>query len=284
MDKSNIEILIADDSSTQLEFLRHHLEKEGYFVVAARNGKDALEAISRNKPDLIVSDIVMPVMSGYDLCSAVKNDKLLRDIPVILLTTLSDTADIVRGLECMVDYYITKPYDTKHLLSQIELILSTPLSNRYSANLMDISFQSENASRSLKADPQRLVNLLFSTYENAVHINRNLMKLELKRREINEELDLKIKELNDYQRELDLHNVELKKIQFELVESQKKYKDLFDFAPVGYCIFDKDMIVTSINMSATDKLHLKKSEIINTDFTNYIWEQDKAEFLSILKK
>ncbi|HEY7986663.1 MAG TPA: response regulator, partial [Methylophilaceae bacterium] len=88
--KSNIEILIAEDSKTQAEQLRHLLEENGYVVRMATNGLLALESIRQQKPTLVISDVVMPELDGYGLCRAIKADEALDDIPVILMTSLTD--------------------------------------------------------------------------------------------------------------------------------------------------------------------------------------------------
>src|SRR5450756_2825778 len=96
----SLDILIAEDSRTQADLLGFLLEQHGYRVTIAANGKQALEAAQAQKPTLVISDIVMPEMDGYELCKAIKSDEKLKDIPVILVTTLSDPQDVIRGLEC----------------------------------------------------------------------------------------------------------------------------------------------------------------------------------------
>src|ERR1700748_2858986 len=93
-------VLIAEDSLTQARRLQYILEQQGYRVVAAINGRAALECARRERPALIISDAVMPEMSGYELCHEVKHDAELADVPVVLVTTLSDPHDVIRGLEC----------------------------------------------------------------------------------------------------------------------------------------------------------------------------------------
>src|ERR1700716_183451 len=94
-----VEILIAEDSPTQVQQLQHILEQQGYHVTPTANGRQALEAAQRRKPTLIISDVVMPEMDGYELGRRVKSDSSLSDIPIILVTTLSDPQDVIRGLE-----------------------------------------------------------------------------------------------------------------------------------------------------------------------------------------
>src|SRR5712692_6573170 len=97
---NGVEILIAEDSPTQAQQLKHLLEERGHAVTVAADGKQALEAAHTRKPALIVSDIVMPGMDGYALCKRVKSQEKLKDVPVILMTSLSSPEDVIKGLEC----------------------------------------------------------------------------------------------------------------------------------------------------------------------------------------
>src|ERR1700681_1818210 len=117
-------ILIVEDSSTQAEKLRHLLEEDGYRVTAAATGTQARLAAHREKPALILSDIVMPEMDGYAFCKAVKSDDHLKDVPVILMTSLSSAGDVVKGLQCGADNFIRKPYENIYLLARIRYALA----------------------------------------------------------------------------------------------------------------------------------------------------------------
>jgi two-component system cell cycle response regulator len=111
-------VLIVEDSLTQAMLLTHLLEENGYEVTRAASGKEALAFLAGQRPDLIMSDIVMPEMDGYELTAAIKQNAQLADIPVILLTQLSDPEDVIHGLEAKVDFYLTKPYDETFLLAR----------------------------------------------------------------------------------------------------------------------------------------------------------------------
>ena len=115
-------ILIAEDSPTQAENLRHFLEQHGYQVSAAKNGREALEMMARHKPNLLISDIVMPEMDGYELCQFIRSDPNLKDLPVVFLTVLSDPADIMKSLECGADGFIVKPFKEESLLERLRLM------------------------------------------------------------------------------------------------------------------------------------------------------------------
>src|SRR3989304_6932891 len=119
----NSEILIVEDSLTQREQIRHLLEAPGFTGKSATNGKQALQQLRKPQPALVISDIVMPEMDGYTLCGEMKSDSSLRDIPVILLTSLASPEDIIKGLQCGADNFIKKPFNEKYLLSRVEYIL-----------------------------------------------------------------------------------------------------------------------------------------------------------------
>ncbi len=123
--KNNVEILIAEDSATQVELLKHLLEDHGYTAAVASNGKQALAMTRKRKPALVISDIVMPEMDGYELCKAIKSAEELRNIPVLLLTSLADSEEILKALECGADNFVRKPYDDKRILQQIEYVLTS---------------------------------------------------------------------------------------------------------------------------------------------------------------
>ena len=119
--------LIADDSRIQAKILEYNLLRAGFRVHTALDGAQGLELALQEKPHIIISDIEMPKMSGYEFCRAVKNSPQLRDVPVILLSTLSEAEDIFKGLESGADNYVTKPYDPQYLLGRVESLLLSPL-------------------------------------------------------------------------------------------------------------------------------------------------------------
>ena len=167
-------ILIAEDSRTQAEQLNFLLEQHGYQVTVAANGKQALLAAQAQKPTLIISDVMMPEMDGYELCKAIKSDEKLKDIPVILVTTLSDAQDVMRGLECGADNFIRKPYDERYLLSRIEYLLMNLELRKNQKMQMGVEIDLGGQKHFITAERQQILDLLISTYEQAVHINNEL--------------------------------------------------------------------------------------------------------------
>ncbi len=170
----DVEILIAEDGATQAEFLRCILEEKHYIVTTAGNGQLALTAARARKPALIISEIVMPEMDGYALCNAIKTDAALRDVPVILVTTLSDSDDVVRGLECGADNFIRKPYEAQYLLARVEQVLMTREIRRQQTSTAGVEIDLGGRRHFISADRQQILDLLISTYEQAIHINSEL--------------------------------------------------------------------------------------------------------------
>ena len=171
---NHIEILIAEDSSTQAERLRHLLEESGYAVTVAHDGRQALEAARQKKPTLVISDIVMPEMDGYQLCKAIKADETLRDIPVILVTSLSSSHDVVRGLECGADNFIRKPYDEKNLIQRVRYILANRALRKGEKTQLGLEIELGGQRHLITAERQQILDLLISTYEEAVRLNTDL--------------------------------------------------------------------------------------------------------------
>ncbi len=196
-----IDVLIAEDSRLQARMLHKKLEQAGYAVRWAENGKIALEMTRQQRPTLIISDIEMPEMSGYEFCQAVKSDPELRSIPLMLLSTLSEPEDIIRGLHVGADNYVTKPYDTDYLLSRMEDLLSTPLGQDDDpAQVLDVKLAGK--SYQVKAGTQQVLNLLVSTFENAVAKNNELIRS-------NEELSLARDQLTQWNKELERLNARM---------------------------------------------------------------------------
>ncbi len=171
----SISILIAEDSRVQARLLEGKLEQAGYQTVIAENGAVALERIRQQRPDLVITDIEMPEMTGYELCHAIKTDAAFRSIPVILLSTLSDPQDVIEGLRSGADNYVTKPYDPDYLLARVRDLLATPVTDEH-PNHEQLNVHLGGKDFSIQAGRQQVLNLLISTFENAVEKNRELMR------------------------------------------------------------------------------------------------------------
>ena len=193
-----VEILIAEDSPTQAQQLQYILEQQGYNVVITANGRLALEAVQRRKPTLIISDVVMPEMDGYELCRRIKSDSGLSDIPIILVTTLSDPEDVIRGLECRADNFILKPYDERHLLSRVQYVLVNCEARRAEHTGMGVEIFFNGHKHFITADRLQILNLLLSTYEAAIQRNKELSLAQHVSKNLNVSLEAANKELEAF--------------------------------------------------------------------------------------
>ena len=204
-----VEILIVEDSPTQAERLRRLIQSMRYRARVAGNGRLALEAIRENKPHLVLSDIVMPEMDGYTLCRAIKSDPELRDIPVILVTSLMDPKDIIRGIECGADNFIRKPYAEDYLLNRIGHMLMNQKLRRNQNMEIGIALYLGEQKHFINAERQQILDLLISTYEQAVQVNSELQARERQVIELNMRLANHAGELETINREIALKNLEL---------------------------------------------------------------------------
>lgn len=197
----NTKVLIVEDSPTQLEQLRYILEKEGYDVSAAKNGLNALEVLKHTKPELIISDIMMPELDGYALCEQVKKNPETKDIPIVLLTNLSDPQDVIRGLQSGADNFLTKPYNETFLLSRIRYILiNKEIRQNSLSSDMGMAIVFGGKKYFINSDRMQIIDLLLSTYENAIQKNKELIDVNKQLVSMHNELEtknLQLQKLNE---------------------------------------------------------------------------------------
>lgn len=171
------EILVVEDSLTQAKRLERLLEAHGYAVRVARSGTEGLAAAKIRKPSVVLTDVVMPEMDGFDMCRQIKEDETLREVPVVLLTALSDPRDVIRGLQCGADNFLTKPYEEEYLLQRIHHILANRELRRAGHAQMTVEVVFAGQRHVLNADRIQIIDLLLSTFEAAVLQNNQLAKL-----------------------------------------------------------------------------------------------------------
>lgn len=173
--KTSIHILIAEDSPTQAQHLCWILEDEGYVVTIAKDGRAALEALDEQQFDLLISDVVMPGMDGFELCNAIREREEL-DLPIMLVTSLKSPNDVLKGLQAGADNFLTKPYQDGYLIDQIEYLLSNRRLRGRRKMEVGIEIEFNNERHFITADRQQILDLLISTYHEAIYINNDLAK------------------------------------------------------------------------------------------------------------
>jgi len=120
---SVVTLLLAEDESNIVELIRYHAEQQGYRVLAAADGKRAVEIALREKPSVILLDLMLPEISGLDVCKLLKQNYKTQDIPILMVTAKAEEADVVLGLELGADDYITKPFSPRQLMARIKAVL-----------------------------------------------------------------------------------------------------------------------------------------------------------------
>jgi len=142
-------VLVVDDNQQNLELLQAYLEDLDCTTVPAHNGQEALKIIAKEPPDLILLDVMMPRMSGFEVCRRIKNDPKTRDIPIIMVTALNEFGDIERGIDSGTDDFLSKPVNKLELLTRVRTMLKlkdlTDKLQRTLAYLKDIENQAQTA-------------------------------------------------------------------------------------------------------------------------------------------
>nr|WP_321353092.1 hybrid sensor histidine kinase/response regulator [uncultured Methanoregula sp.] len=217
-----MKILIVEDSRTQAEYLRHILEDAGCLVMLSDNGSEALSQIARDPPSLILSDIVMPEMDGYELCSRIKQNSSTSKIPVILVTQLFDPVDVIRGLEAGADDFIIKPFDPEYVRVRIGSILTTMNQPDPDGPYRALTISLFGKTHTIPAGRVRILSILLSTYEVAVRKNVELEEARERLNALNEQLEQAIADLKRSNARLELENIERRKVEKALDEANKK--------------------------------------------------------------
>ncbi|MHC1708762.1 MAG: response regulator [Bacteroidales bacterium] len=191
-------IMVVEDSHVEAIMLRQFLESNKLKIESFDNATDALNFAKTNLPTLIVSDIMMPGLSGYEFCSLIKADPVLKEVPVILLTALGDPLDIINGLQAGADNFITKPYDQQYLLSRIHYLLANRDMRKAGAAEMILEVMFLGQKYTINSEKKQILDLLLSVYEDAVKKQDELVIVQSRLHALNEELIQKNDELEAF--------------------------------------------------------------------------------------
>ncbi len=206
--KNDVSLLVVEDSPTQAMEIQYFLEDNGYKVLIAEDGEQAFTMLNDFRPDIIISDIVMPRMNGYELCEKIKNNHGLKDIPVILLTSLSEPEDVINGLICGANNFIIKPFDKKIMLSRIKYTLINMEMRKCVTSQIGVKIFFREKEYFLSSERIQMIDLLLSTYEAAVQKNNAFKKANQELEQIKDELEKRVEERTS---ELSKSNLQLHK-------------------------------------------------------------------------
>ena len=251
-------IVIAEDSYTQAVRLKLILEEANYEVLTGKNGSESLAIIKERRPSLVISDILMPLMDGFELCKSIKTDDELKSIPVVLLTTLSELVSILHALESGADYYLTKPYTKEYLLSRVEAILNIGKDDSVE-NKKLAKITSADNSANIASNSKQVVSLLMSIYENALEQNRVLSKTQEQLEELNGHLNQKVYERTQaLQQEIEFR----KTAEEDIRKSELKFRSIIESAVDAIIIGDAEGKVLLWNKGAELMFGYNAEEIV----------------------
>jgi signal transduction histidine kinase len=182
-------VLVVDDSRTQAEEARFILESAGFTVEVAASGDEALQRLAGGGVDLVVSDVVMPGMTGYELCRAAKAAPATGGIPVVLLTSLDDPLEVIRALECGADGFITKGSGADHLVDRVRTVVENRRLRARGGTGSSIGVHFLGRTFAIQSEREQILDLLVSTFEDTVRKQQELVASQQQLREANRELE-----------------------------------------------------------------------------------------------
>ncbi len=258
-----IDILIAEDSEIQGLSLKRFLEEKGYQVRWGKNGVDALKLAKEKKPDIVLSDIIMPVMDGFSLAKGLKAEESLKDVPVVLLTQLSEVEDVIKGLDSGAEFYLTKPYDRDYLLSRLKLLSDDPRPFKNNPEEKTTEFTFGGKQYSVKSSRTQTMSLLLSTYENAVMQAKKHNSVMEELKILNESLDEKVTERTA---ELTREAAERRKAEDAVKASEERFRALVDSASDAVICLEPPGKIYMWNKKAGEIFGFSEEEAVGQSF------------------
>lgn len=246
-------ILIVEDMKVQAQLLAYHLDELGHKHRTASDGRAALDALRDFTPDLIISDVEMPVMDGLALCERLKSSSDHKTIPVILLTAADSPTDVLRGIDVMADGYLTKPYDATLLEQVIDNAIERGAVAADSTDPREpIKFTYEGEEHSILASPRQMLNLFLSAYRSSVAQNKLLAEKERNLTELNDKLSRSIEQLS---------------------ASEERFRGLVQTIPDIVYKVNGEGKFTFIN-DAIHRLGYHQSDLLGKHFSTIIYDDD----------
>ena len=263
-------ILVIDDTVTNLDLLRKLFSSQGYEVRPIRDGSFALKVVQLVQPDLILLDIMMPEIDGYEVCSRLKADSCTKDIPIIFISALNEVFDKVKAFELGGADYITKPFQEQEVLARVENQLRI---RRLSKQVLE-----QNVQLSQEVEERKLAQELMQ--QAHAELEEQATSIE----EVNQQLENTIEELKLAQEELQQQNEELADSRQLIEQERQRYQDLFTFAPDGYVVTDALGVIQETNQATAALLCRDKRSLIGKPLSLFIPEQERPAFRTQLNQ
>lgn len=272
--ESKKEILIVEDSDLQAIALKRILTENGYSASIAKNGSEGISLARSLMPALIISDILMPVMDGFQLCEEIKRDEALKRIPVMLLTQFTEPEDVIKGLASGADNYITKPYSAPYILSKVKALTTGQRPVRNDPDNRRIEFEFNGQTYRIASGREQTFNFLLSTYENAAWKNSELIRAEEEMKRLNDGLeDMVTARTNELARELS----DRRSAEKALRESENRFRAVVDGANDAIIGLKPPGVIYLWNPKAAEMFGVSASEAMGKDLHCLIVPEENRE-------
>jgi len=233
-----LDAVVAEDSLTQAERLRYYLDRNGFAVRRGGNGREALDLIHETKPDVVISDVVMPEMDGLELCRQIRQDPELSDLPVILLTALTGATDVIDGLASGASDFLVKPYTEEALVARVNRALTNAELRRDAVPGAGVEVWFGGRRYTLYSDRTQSLDFLLSSFEDAVTRNEDL----------------------------NAANAQLKDALQRISTLERRFQNLMDFSPAGLLVVGPDGVIWYANQAAEVLFNQDAEDLKGTPF------------------
>ena len=182
-----IRIAVVEDNQTNIDLIRYQLDAEGFDIFIEKTGKKGMKMIKEKEPDLVLLDIGLPDIDGFELCKALRSDVKTKNYPIIMLTARIEDNDRIEGLKLGADDYITKPYNAEELILRIKNLLKRTERYKDSGSVINIKGLSIDINKREVQVNKKPISLTFSEYQILIMLVENLGKI-IQKKEINKNI------------------------------------------------------------------------------------------------
>ena len=182
-----IRIAVIEDNQINIDLIRYQLEVEGFEFIFEKTGKAGMKMIKNQEPDLILLDVGLPDIDGFELCGNLRSNKITKDYPIIMLTARAEDSDRIEGLKLGADDYITKPYNAEELILRIRNLLKRTEKYKGNASILKVKDMSIDFNKREVQINRKIIDLTFSEYQILIMLTENLGNI-VHKKEINKEI------------------------------------------------------------------------------------------------
>ena len=182
-----IRIAVIEDNQINIDLIRYQLEVEGFEVFIEKTGKTGIKMIKNQEPDLILLDIGLPDIDGFELCANLRSDEITKDYPIIMLTARAEDSDRIEGLKLGADDYITKPYNAEELILRIRNLLKRTEKYKENGSILKVKDMSIDFNKREVQINRKIIDLTFSEYQILIMLAENLGSI-VHKKEINKKI------------------------------------------------------------------------------------------------